>query len=180
MIETSPSGPPGIVWTRPRQGRGDVPSLRAVELGAGNLQRQCVERRTVLSSERVGECLRGKFQDHGRNRRGTQVCCADYNALLAVGAASTHDLPRCYRSTTMWLLLDRGLVEPVLEPDLAELRPIERDERVLARHRAEVRRLRIGDHLTRIVARTWMPSTSKQFGSLGRTILVSTGSSAAD
>ena len=53
----------------------------------------------------------------------------------------------------MWLPLDRGLVEPVLEPDRAELRPAKRDERLLARHRAEVRRPRIGDHLTRIASR---------------------------
>lgn len=74
------------------------------------------------------------------------------SGVMRQSPAVTPPIWRCH-GVRWWSLPNRGRVEPVLKPDHPKLRPVARDERVLGRDRAEVRRPRIGDHLTRIVAR---------------------------
>jgi hypothetical protein len=45
-------------------------------------------------------------------------------------------------------LLEYGLVEPLLEADLAESRVVGRNQRALAEFGPEVPRVRVGDHFT--------------------------------
>src|SRR5262245_61524167 len=49
-------------------------------------------------------------------------------------------------------LLERRLAEPFLEPDLAESRLAQRNQRAFAEFGAEIARVRISDHLAGVVA----------------------------
>ena len=48
------------------------------------------------------------------------------------------------------LLLQTLLSEPVFEPDLSELRGVVRNQRPLSQTRSVIKRIRIGDNLTRV------------------------------